>query len=223
MKNDKGIIKEIFLDGSARISCPPELIPHPGQYLLAHAPASDSPVADSVFFSRSAPNGFIAAAPIPSSWVPGTPLNLRGPLGHGFVIPTSARKIALVAFENSPAHLLGVIPLALKQSAEIVLLCDAPVNDLPEVVEVQPLKAMQEILHWANYAAIDVARENLNQLKEKMGEGNQAKARCEAQVLIRAQMPCGALAECGVCAVVIHHQWKMACKDGPVFDWRELI
>jgi hypothetical protein len=222
MKQDKGIIKEIFLDGSARIDCPPELIPNPGQYLLAHAVASDSPIADSVFYSHSSPNGFIAAAPIPNLWTPGTSLNLRGPLGHGFVIPAFARKIALLAFDDSPARLLGVIPLALKQGAEVVLLCNSTVNDLPEVVEVQPLQAMQEILHWADFAAIDAARENLNQLKEKMGEGNQAKARCEAQVLIRTQMSCGALAECGVCAVVIHHQWKMACKDGPVFDWKEL-
>jgi len=223
MKQDKGIIKEIFLDGSARIDCPPELIPAPGQYLLAHAPASDSPIADSVFFSRPSPNGFIAAAPIPNSWAPGTSLNLRGPLGHGFSLPTAARKIALIAFDDSPARLHGLIPLALKQGAEVVLLCNSAVNDLPEVVEIQPLQAMQEILHWTNYAAIDVTRENLNQLKEKMGEGNQARAWCEAQILIRTQMPCGALAECGVCAVVIHHQWKMACKDGPVFDWKELI
>lgn len=223
MKLDKGILREVYLDGSARIDCPPELIPAPGQYLLAHAPASDSPIADSVFFSISAPNGFIAAAPIPNSWTPGTSLNLRGPLGHGFSIPVAARKIALLAFDDSPARLHGLIPLALKQGAEVVLLSDSPVNDLPEVVEVQPLKAMQEILHWADFAAIDAARENLDQLREKMGEGNQARAWCEAQVLVRTQMPCGALAECGVCAVVIRHQWKMACKDGPVFDWKELI
>jgi NAD(P)H-flavin reductase len=41
-------------------------------------------------------------------------------------------------------------------------------------------------------------------------------------VLLRTQMPCGALAECGVCAVRTRGGWKMACKDGPVFDWREL-
>ena len=222
MKNDKGIIKEIFLDGSARIECPPELIPAPGQYLLAHAPATDSPIADSIFFSHSSPNGFIAAAPIPNSWAPGSVLNLRGPLGHGFSIPITASKIALIAFDDSPARLHGLIPLALKQGAEIALLCDSTVKDLPEVVEVQPLRAMHEILRWADFASIDAARENLNRLREKMGEGNQARAWCEAQVLIRTQMPCGALAECGVCAVVTHHQWKMVCKDGPVFDWKEM-
>ena len=223
MKLEKCIIKEIFLDGSARIDCPPELIPSPGQYLLAHATGSDLPIADPIFFSRSTPNGFIVAAPIPNSWIPGMSLTLRGPLGHGFTIPASARKIALIALEDSPARLHGLIPLALNLGAEVVLLCNSVLKDLPEAVEVQPLRAMQEILRWADFAAIDVARENLNQLKEKVREQNQAWARCETQVLIRTQMPCGALAECGVCAVVIHHQWKMACKDGPVFDLKELL
>lgn len=229
MKIDKGTIKEIFLDGSARMDCPPELIPAPGQYLLAHAGASSAPLADPVFFSRSAPNGFAAAAPLPSSWMPGASLVLRGPLGRGFAIPTSARKVALIAFDDSPARLHGLIPLALEQNAEVVVLCDSKVNDLPEVVEVQPLRAMLDILRWADYAALDVARGNMNQLREKIGEQKQAGARPErqskdaAQVLIRTQMPCGALAECGVCAVTVGRQWKMVCKDGPVFDLKELL
>ncbi len=229
MKIDKGIIKEIFWDGSARIDCPPELIPAPGQYLLAHANASDSPIADPVFFNRPAPNGFFSAAPLPASWTLGTFLNLRGPLGHGFTIPVPARKVALIAFDDSPTRLHGLISLALKQNAEIVLLCDTQVNDLPEVVEVQPLKAMLEILPWADYAAMDVARENMNQLKEMLGKKNQVAAhperqsQGEVQVLIRTQMPCGALAECGICAVMVGQQWKMACKDGPVFDLKELL
>jgi hypothetical protein len=51
-----------------------------------------------------------------------------------------------------------LIPLALKQGAEIVLVSDKATADLPEIVEVQPLKAMLEILQWADYAALDVAR-----------------------------------------------------------------
>ena len=223
MKLGRGIIKEVFLDGSARIDCPPDLIPAPGQYLLAHAAASDSPVAASVFFSRSTANGFIAAAPLPVFWMPGVSLSLRGPLGHGFAIPASARKVALVAFDDSPARLHGLISLALEQKAEVVVVCGSKTGSLPEVVEIQPLQAMREILQWADYAAIDVARENLNQLLEKLGGWDQPKARCEAQVLIRAQMPCGALAECGACAVTIHHQWRMVCKDGPVFELNELL
>lgn len=222
MKIGEGQLFEIYLDSSIRIICPPELIPAPGQYILAHASGSDSPLAVPVFFSDSAPNGFRSAPMMNSSWNPGTRLNLRGPLGRGFSIPSFARKVALIAFDESPARLRGLILIALKLDAEVVLVSDSALDDIPEVVEVQPLQAMTDIYQWADYAAFDVARENLNQLKEKFGRMNQAKSPREAQVLVRAPMPCGALAECGVCALTIRHEWKMICKDGPVFEMKEL-
>ena len=40
----------------------------------------------------------------------------------------------------------------------------------------------------------------------------------EAQALVRTPMPCGALADCGVCTVRTSRGPKLACKDGPVFD-----
>jgi NAD(P)H-flavin reductase len=223
MKNGQGQLHEIYLDSSAGIICPSELIPAPGQYLLAHAHESDSPLAVPVFFSDSAPNGFRSVPLIDSPWMPGTRLNLRGPLGHGFSIPAFARKVALIALEKSPARLHGLIPIALKQGAEVVLVCNSIVDDLPEAVEVQPLQAMMDIYQWADYVAFDVGRENLHQLREKFGKVEQAKSPHEAQVLVRAPMPCGALAECGVCALTIHHNWKMICKDGPVFELKELL
>lgn len=213
MKNGQGQVAEIFLDSRVRLACPPELIPAPGQYLLAHTFDSDDPLADSVFFSHPAPNGFVAAPGL--SWKPGTRLNLRGPLGHGFNIPTAARKIALVAFDDSPERLRGLIPIAFKQGAEVALVSGVPATDLPEAVEVQPLQAMSEICQWADFAAFDVAREALPELMKRLGVGNQLRA----QVLIRAPMPCGAIAECGVCAVTVRNEWKLICKDGPVFDF----
>lgn len=222
MKTASGSIEEIFLDGSARIACPPELIPAPGQYLLAHASASDSPLPVSLFSSLSTPHGFRSAPPIPSLWRPGDKLTLRGPLGHGFSVPSSSRRMALIAFDDAPTRLLGLIPLALKQNMEIVLVCDIVGNDIPEVVEVQPLKALKDVLTWADYAAVDIARENLEEGRKKIGFTPQAKALYEAQILIRTSMPCGALADCGVCAIIVDHEWKMICKDGPVFNFREL-
>ncbi len=222
MKIGEGQLHEIYLNSSAWIICPPELIPSPGQYLLAHAHGSDSPLAVPVFFSDSAPNGFRSAPLTDSAWNPGARLHLRGPLGHGFSVPEFARKVALIAFDESPARLRGLISIALKQAAEVVLVSNFAVEDIPETVEVQPLQAMLDIYQWADYAAFDVARENLNQLKEMLGKIGQAKSAREAQVLVRAPMPCGALAECGICALTIRHEWKMICKDGPVFAMGEL-
>jgi len=224
MKTGEGKIAEIFMDSRMRIECPLELIPAPGQYLLAHASGSDSPLAVPVFFSDSAPNGFRSAPAGELPWVPGTRLNFRGPLGRGFDIPEFARRVALIAFDETHARLLGLLPPAFKQGAEVVLVSNATItDDLPEAVEIQPLQSLSEILQWADYAAFDVGRENLNQLREMLGKANQAKGPREAQVLVRAPMPCGALAECGVCAINLRHDWKMTCKDGPVFALSDLL
>lgn len=224
MKTARGKLEEIYLDGSARIACPPELIPPPGQYLLAHADGSTDPLPVSVFSSLPIhPNGFRSAPALPAAWQPGQSLHLRGPIGHGFTVPALARKIALIAFDDSPARLLGLLSSALKQNAEVVVICDSAVENLPEIVEVQPLKALLDVLQWADYAAMDVDRENLNQLRERLEGKEQVTAKIEAQVLIRAPMSCGGIAECGVCALTHHHDWKMICKEGPVFDLRDLL
>ena len=84
----------------ARLACPENLIPAPGQYLLA-SDASDSPLPVPIFYTYSAPGGFIATSA--EHWKPGDVLHLRGPLGRGFSLPSSARKVALIAFDGVPA------------------------------------------------------------------------------------------------------------------------
>jgi dihydroorotate dehydrogenase electron transfer subunit len=224
MHTAKGQVVELTLENGlrhARISCSANLIPSPGQYLLA-SDASDSPLPVPIFYTNSAPQGFIAAAPLPDSWNPGHEIYLRGPLGRGFTLPLSARKVGLVAFDDAPSRLGGLIALALKQEAAVVLVCDFAIDTLPDDVEVQPMSALIEILEWADYLAFDVARENLSGLRESLGSMKQAWAWKEAQVLIRTPMPCGGVADCGICAVTLKPGWKMACKDGPVFDLDEI-
>jgi hypothetical protein len=222
MKTGQGKVEEILLDGSLRIQCSPDLIPSPGQYLLAHKNASDSPLPVPVFFMDSSPNGY-RCAPLTVKWQPGDLINFRGPIGHGFQVPSSARKITLVAYEKSIAHLHGLIALGLKQNAEIVLISDSQGINLPEIIEIQPLQSLIEVINWADYSAIDIARENLNQLNAMLGKQDQTKNKFEAQILIHAPMPCGGVAECGVCALNLGHEWKMICKEGPVFNLSDVF
>lgn len=197
-----------------RISCPPKMIPAPGQYLLAsHDPGAPLPIP--IFYTDLASGGFIAAAAVPADWSPGLALHLRGPLGRGFTLPVSARRVGLVALDGSPAYLQGLIRPALEQGAAVVLVCDSLVAALPDEVEAQPLALLDEIIEWADYLAFGVGRENLSS-RPPLAAGK------AAQILVRTPVPCGGLAECGVCAVTTRNSWKMACKDGPVFDWREL-
>jgi len=224
MHTGKGQVLETILeDGQrlARISCPANLIPSAGQYLLA-SDTSDSPLPVPLYYTDSALEGFLAAAPIPESWIPGTVISLRGPLGRGFAVPVFARKIALVAFDDSPLRLRGLIRPALKQGAAVVLVSDFHVDNLSDEVEAQPLSALQDVMAWADYAAFDVARVNLFELRERLRVLKQAQAASEAQVLIRTAVPCGGVADCGVCGVSLKSGWQLACKDGPVFDLREI-
>lgn len=211
----------IFEDGClyARLSCPEFLIPAPGQYLLA-GHSSDSLLPVPIFYTDSAPQGFIG--PAPETWEPGDMLALRGPLGRGFSLPASARRVGLVACDGSPARLRGLVQPALRQGASVVVLCDTEADHLPDEVEVQPLAALGDILGWADFVALDVERDNLKELLERLGKPNLFRAVSEAQILIRTPIPCGGIADCGVCAVTTRSDWKLACKDGPVFFLSEL-
>src|SRR5512132_3000039 len=133
MHTGKGQVLELILEDGirhVRLSCLSNLVPSPGQYLLA-GDESDEPLPVPLFHTDSVPGGFVAVGLIPTSWNPGTELSLRGPLGHGFNLPLSARKVALVAFDVSPARLRGLIQPALRQNAAVVLVCNSSMDHLP--------------------------------------------------------------------------------------------
>ncbi|HMS00648.1 MAG TPA: hypothetical protein PKK96_01680 [Anaerolineales bacterium] len=231
MHTGKGQVAElILLDGgrAARISCPVDLIPAPGQYLLA-GDDSNAPLPVPLYCMDSAPDSVAVApwrhfiaSPIPDHWAPGTEIYLRGPLGNGFKLPASARKVALIALGVSPSRLRGLIRPALSQGVAVVFVCDSQLENLSDDVEVQPLSALGEVIVWAEYAAFDVTREDLTGWVERLRGLNQLSLLKEAQIFIQTPIPCGGVAECGVCAVVTKSGWKMACKDGPVFALGEL-
>jgi hypothetical protein len=131
--------------------------------------------------------------------------------------------VALIAFNGTAERLKGLIRPALSQGAAVTLVSEADETGLPEEVEVQPLAALEEALRWADYAALDVLRENLAGVWERLGGERQVWAGKEAQVLVRTPLPCAGIAECGVCAVSVKAGWRLACKDGPVFDWGEVV
>src|SRR5574338_1452999 len=98
MHTGKGQVLELILeDGSryVRVACSPNLIPAPGQYLLA-SDESNAPLPVPLFYTDSAPQGFIAEAPATAAWSPRFMLHLRGPLGRGFSLPLAARRVGLV-------------------------------------------------------------------------------------------------------------------------------
>lgn len=198
--------------------------PVPGQYFLAWALEDrDAPLPEALFPAEITPGAFRTAAPVPHHWLPGTELALRGPLGRGFRLPAGARRVALVAPGGSAGRLMPLIDQCLADGRALALFTDAPLPRAPAAVEIYPLSGIAETLEWADFLAIDLPRDALGDLRRTLGLPPGAAPPCPVQVLIAAPMPCGGLAECGACAVPARRSgWKLACKDGPVFDLNEL-
>jgi NAD(P)H-flavin reductase len=222
-----GEVLEVYLDqdrAAARIACPSELIPAPGEYLLAYAPDdSNSPLPVSLFNTGPSPRGFLASAAWPRGWLPGTRLSLRGPLGHGFQMPITIKNVALVALCESSARLLPLLFAGMERGASVSLVSDQVPSELPAEVEVHPPAALPEVFTWADYLALDLRPEQLPGLRERLGLDYDAPLRPVAQALIHTSMPCGGMAACSICAVTVRRGYKLACKDGPVFNLNDLL
>ncbi len=217
----EGKIKElVFLDGqpTAYIQCPSLAIPAPGRYVHACPTQGMTPLGHAIFPARSMADGFLAAPAVPESWLPGMRLDLRGPLGHGFALPESARRVALIALGETPHRLLSLVEMAIKQGAAVTLVCAHPPEDLPLEIEIQPLHALTETWSWADYAALDGDRSSISELRGRSGKSLLRKPPALAQILIHTWMPCAGLAKCGVCTVEPGKESKLSCEDGPVFD-----
>lgn len=220
-----GRIIELHLEAGGLggwIDCPPGIRPQPGQYLLASGPDPAEPLPHVLFPAEVMEGRLRIAAPLPSAWTVGTKLLLRGPLGRGFALPHTARRLAMACLDDSPARLLPLAALALRQHAAVTLYARTVVAHLPEEVEVLPLDLLPEAPGWADFLALDTSIATVPVLRSALGLRPHQHPGCTTQVLVRAPMPCSGLAECGVCAVLTRDGWRLACSDGPVFDFLQL-
>jgi hypothetical protein len=223
-----GRVIEMRLDEAGRtqawISCPKRAIPGAGQYLMAWEPSDlDAPSGQVLFPVERGADGFLAAGPIPAQWGPGTHLALNGPLGRGFRLPASARRLALAALGDGPGCLLPLLYAGLEAGMAAALFADSPIPRLPAAVEISPLSALPSALAWADFLALETRRDDLPGLRSRLGLRPGEPVPCPTEALVRAPMPCGGVAACGVCAVQgLRRNWKQACSDGPVFNLNEI-
>lgn len=207
------------------LACPHNARPAPGRYLLAWSNRDvESASGWPLYAGRTGENGFLAAPPVPTTWAVGDRLTLRGPLGNGFDLPTTARRVVLATLDTNPARLFPLMDRALAQDAALSIFADGIIKKLPAAVEAAPLNALAEALAWADYVAVDVPMSRLAALRKVFALGPAERfTACRAQALVYTAMPCGGLADCGVCALSTDKRWKLACKDGPVFDLNQIL
>lgn len=208
---------------SGRITCPPGLRPAPGQYLLGSGPEPYEPLPVVLFPSRIGSDDLELTPGLPPTWTAGMPLALRGPLGHGFRMPPSARRVALAGLEESPARLLPLVDQALAQHAAVAIYARRAPRGLPEEVEVLPMELLPEAHAWADFLALEARPSTLPDLNDRLGLKPFQHPGCMTQVLVITAMPCSGLADCGVCAVPTHAGWALTCSEGPVFDYSQLV
>ena len=60
------------------------------------------------------------AGSIPAGWQPGTHLRLRGPIGNGFKLARSVRRVACVSLDERVHLLIPLMHLAFSRAAEVV-------------------------------------------------------------------------------------------------------
>ncbi len=159
---------------------------------------------------------------LPAYWVPRMALKVRGPLGHGFSMPALARRVALIQLNGVIHRLLPLMHLAIKQNADVVCYLQEFSPGLPEDLEILPMENLAEVWAWTDYAAVMVSKSNLPRIRESLLLPAGRWPQVPVEVLVDTAVACGGLAECGVCAVQGRRGWKLACKDGPVFQIADL-
>ncbi len=228
---DTGIIKVIqhHCDGSRSmmLEALPALIPKPGQYLLASPAGQPDSVLGWPLFPMGLTSSLGDAAtylgPIPETWRLNTRLKLRGPLGHGFMLPANTRKLVLASWHRGLERLYPLAPPALASGADVVVCATESLDHLPPAVEIQHPDNLPDLLTWADFLACEIPLEHLNRLRTDLQLDPGRQVPCLAQVLIWTPMPCAGIGACGACAVPAGKRgYQLACKDGPVFDLSEI-
>jgi dihydroorotate dehydrogenase electron transfer subunit len=225
MSPTQGILHEIRSDpggASALLECPRAIQPAPGRFLLAASP-DPAETLSIPLFPASLPGAILALAQsLPPAWLPGTRLSLRGPFGRGFELPRGCGRIALAAFQAPPALLFPLAAQALAQGADVAFYSHQSPVGLPADVEILPPDLLAEAFTWCDALAAALPLTALPAFRRACNLPLHARFPCPSQALILVPMPCGAAAECGLCGVPTPRGWKMACRDGPVFDLNTL-
>jgi len=193
----------------------------PGQYFQVCDAEDDLLLPGVLHVCRVEGNSVLLCGETHKYWLPGTELHLRGPKGNGFHLPPLAKRVALTTLDRSSLNpLMPVANLALQMGAEVTLLTNRPLTDLPAEIEVLALDELETVKGWADYLAAVSTCENLPALQRKMQVSSGNKPLVE--VLIDTPMICAESSACGACAVQTRKGWRLACKDGPVFKLDDL-
>lgn len=203
---------------------------------VADRPRAGQPAGDhdiwSLWFPPDDDPGYQWLAQLPQ----GRPLNLIGPLGNGFALADSTRRLLLVATAQRTPQLLALVDEILDRSGQVTLL----VTDSNQMEDLRPQLPLSVELHctqdpdernalltrslrWADQVCAAIPADQWPALAELV---TQVRMRLEpgyASVLVEADLACG-VGACLACVVPLaNSSYTRACLHGPVFDLLELV
>jgi dihydroorotate dehydrogenase electron transfer subunit len=176
---------------------------------------------------------------------PGAEIDLVGPLGRGFEVPETTRRLLLVAdtprlpallpllearfFPKSPIPPSATLLLSAPTAGELY-----PVRLLPPALEVlvatadgssgyagDPLDLLPDLVRWADCVCAASDPADYRAMAGVVREVRIGPNRRFAQALVVPPLACG-VGACQGCAVKVARGTKLACTDGPVFDLLDL-
>lgn len=175
-----------------------------------------------------------------SAWLarqqPGMPVDMLGPLGHGWVLRPEVRNLLLIGEDPLLAALIALVNSAIEHELSITFIHYAasveqsyPVALLPPEIEYQVFTGTNELatlarqsdayLTWADAVCCGVSEALLTALSQA---GGRWRERHFAQAILWSPLPCASGA-CFSCQVELRSGPRLICRDGPVFALHELI
>lgn len=175
-----------------------------------------------------------------STWLarqqPGMPLDLLGPLGHGWTLRAEARNLLLIGEDPFLPALLALANRAIENELAVTFLhavSDAaqaypPALLSPEIeyqifarADTQEKLAAQitEYLAWADTVCCSVSESLLMALT---GTSARWREKHFAQAIVERSLAC-IVGTCLGCQLETRHGSRLVCRDGPVFPVRDLV
>ncbi len=219
MARIEALTLEPFGEPAIQIACPEAILPGPGQAVLVIEPGSDGPYRIVLYPTLITTGGFIADKPPEPGWLPGTALDLLGPVGRGFSPPVNAQRWLLLGVGMTPKRLWPLIDKGLERGIALSVWTDRALHPLPPQVEFMP--DLNEALSWADYLAMETNADSLMSLRSLLGLTPDHHIAIPAEAFIATALPCG-IGACQGCGVETRRGWLLSCQEGPVFDLEAL-
>jgi hypothetical protein len=205
-----------------------DLVPHPGQFLLARlTPGYDPYLRQALFPSQLSTAGFTVdfhlSSPALAVFAPGSVVDVIGPAGAALPEVPARSRVLLIA--HDPAALLPVAARAIDSGGAATLLLDSPypleavdpqielrVGDLPWLAA--------EFAPAADLIFMHVTPPLRRTVHSRLSDSRASLAPA-GMALCPVDLPCGTGA-CGACYVKTTRGQRLACLEGPFFSLTEL-